>query len=222
MSDYIGSKDDQYSLRGRIYQQLRQDILGGKYKENDELREATIGEELGVSRTPVREALRQLSLEGLVEILPNRGAHVTGISEKDIYDIYMIRSMLEGMCARWATEYITPKQLEEMEESVLLSEFYLEKGDYDQVYKMDSRFHDMLYEASHSKILDHVLSDFHCYVQQARRLSISKENRAFQSTGEHRKILDAIKSHDADLAEQLANHHILNTLTNIRKINNEK
>ena len=95
------------SLSSRVFQRIRDDILKGKYKENDELRENTIGKELGVSRTPVREALRQLELEGLVSIIPNKGAYVTGISPKDVSDIYMIRSMLEGLCARWATENIT-------------------------------------------------------------------------------------------------------------------
>ena len=93
---------DNYSLRGQVFQAIREDILKGRYKENDELREATLGKELGVSRTPVREALRQLKLEGLVKIIPNRGAFVTGISEKDVCDIYMIRSVLEGLCVQMA------------------------------------------------------------------------------------------------------------------------
>ena len=83
-----------HSLSGRVFQKIREDILNGKYKENDELRENTIGRELGVSRTPVREALRQLELEGLVTIIPNRGAYVTGISQKDIWDIYTA-------CSKW-------------------------------------------------------------------------------------------------------------------------
>ena len=98
---------DKYSLRGQVFQEIREDILKGKFKENEELREATLGKELGVSRTPVREALRQLELEGLVHIIPNKGAYVTGITEKDVHDIYMTRSMLEGLCARWAAEHIS-------------------------------------------------------------------------------------------------------------------
>ena len=116
-----------HSLGGRVFQKIREDILNGIYKENDELRENTIGKELGVSRTPVREALRQLELEGLVTIIPNRGAYVTGISHKDIWDIYVIRSMLEGLCARWAVEHITDAQLDELEETILLSEFQMKK-----------------------------------------------------------------------------------------------
>ena len=107
---------DKYSLRGRVFHRLREDILSGKYKEGDELKEVAIGEELGVSRTPVREAFRQLELEGLIQIIPNKGAYVTGITEKDVKDIYMIRSLLEGLCARWACEHITDEQMEEMEE----------------------------------------------------------------------------------------------------------
>ena len=150
------------SLRGRVFQKLREDILSGVYKEHEELREITIGEELGVSRTPVREALRQLEPEGLVTIIPNKGAYVTGITPKDVYDIYKIRSMLEGVCARWATEHITEKQIEELEEVLLLSEFHLQKKGEEkaeQVTELDGKFHKVLYEASDSRILEHVLSD---------------------------------------------------------------
>ena len=108
MGDYNLKEEvtDKYSLRGRVFQKLRDDILNGKYKENDELREVAIGEELGVSRTPVREAFRQLELEGLIRIVPNKGAYVTGITSKDVEDIYMIRALLEGLCAKWATEHM--------------------------------------------------------------------------------------------------------------------
>ena len=142
---------DKYSLRGRVFHRLREDILSGKYKENDELKEVAIGEELGVSRTPVREAFRQLELEGLIQIVPNKGAYVTGITEKDVRDIYMIRSLLEGLCARWATEHITPEQMAEMEENIFLSKFHAEKGHYEQLAQLDNRFHEIMYEACNWK-----------------------------------------------------------------------
>ena len=98
MNDYDIRKtvNDNYSLRGRVFQKIREDILSGKYKEHEELKEVAIGEELGVSRTPVREAFRQLELEGLIQIIPNKGAYVTGITAKDVKDIYMIRSGLNS------------------------------------------------------------------------------------------------------------------------------
>ena len=188
------------SLRGRVFQRLREDILSGVYHEHEELREITIGEELGVSRTPVREALRQLELEGLVTIIPK------------------IRSMLEGMCARWATEHITERQIEELEEVLLLSEFHLQKkgGEQaEQVTELDGQFHKVLYEASNSRILEHVLSDFHKYVQMARAMSVGEKNRAVRSIQEHREILEAIKDRDGELAEELANRHILNVMKNL-------
>ena len=207
-----------HSLRGRVFRRLREDILSGVYQEGDELREITIGEELGVSRTPVREALRQLELEGLVTIIPNKGAYVTGISRKDVADIYQIRSMLEGMCARWATEHITEKQIEELEEVLLLSEFHLRKkneGQAEQVTELDGKFHKILYEASNSRILEHVLSDFHKYVQMARAMSVGEKDRAKKSINEHREILEAIKKHDGEMAGKLANRHILNEMENM-------
>lgn len=209
-----------HSLGGRVFQRIREDILNGRYKENDELRENTIGKELGVSRTPVREALRQLELEGLVTIIPNRGAYVTGISHKDIWDIYKIRSMMEGLCARWATEHITEEQLDELEEAILLSEFQMKKEsgfNAEQVAALDGRFHAILYEASGSRILCHVLTDFHNYVQAARKSSIVSEDRARKSIREHRQILRAIRDRDAEMAEQLANEHIIQVMQNLKK-----
>ena len=211
---------EEYSLRSQVFQTIRDDILKGKYEENDELREATLGKELGVSRTPVREALRQLELEGLVNIFPNKGAYVTGISDKDVHDIYMIRSMLEGLCARWATENITEEQMEELEETILLSEFHMKReGSYnvEQITMLDGRFHAILYEASNSRILSHVLADFHKYVQPARKSSVVSEERARKSIREHKQILRAIRDKDQDLAEQLANEHILHVMQNLKK-----
>lgn len=102
---------DSFTLRGRVYHRIREDILNGRYEPDEELREIAIGKSLGVSRTPVREALRQLELEDLVYIIPNKGAYVKGISQEDIQDIYMIRSRLEGLSARLAAEKITEEQL---------------------------------------------------------------------------------------------------------------
>ena len=174
---------DKYSLRGRVFHKLREDILSGKYKENEELREAAIGDELGVSRTPVREAFRQLELEGLLQIVPNKGAYVTGIMEENIY----------------------------------LSEFHAGKGHAEQLAELDNRFHDILYEASNSKMLEHVLREFHEYVLRVRKKTLSDDARGVQSNAENRQIMEAIKLRDADLAEQLANAHIRKAYQNMVK-----
>lgn len=205
---------DKYSLRGKVYDRIRENILNGVYKEHEELKEATLGEQMGVSRTPVREALRQLELEGLVEIIPNKGARVTGITKKDVEDIYQIRYLLEGLSARWATEHVTEEQLEKMEEILYLTEFHAQKGHYAQVYELDSQFHELMYEASGSKLLNNILSDFHMYVTRIRKISLSNSSRSKNSTEEHRAILDAIKEHDADKAEKCAHDHVTSTIRN--------
>jgi DNA-binding GntR family transcriptional regulator len=206
---------DKYSLRGRVFNKIREDILSGVYQENEELKENTIGMELGVSRTPVREALRQLELEGLVTIIPNKGAYVTGITTKDIHDIYMIRSYLEGLCAKWACEHITEAQIEELDEILYLSEFHARRSHNDQMVDLDNKFHELIYKASGSKILDHVLSDFHHYVERVRKITLSHSSRATKSNEEHALILEAIKKRDGELAERLAHEHIMNTIKNI-------
>jgi len=208
---------DKFSLRGRVFHHLREDILSGKYKEGDELKEVAIGEELGVSRTPVREAFRQLELEGLIQIIPNKGAYVTGITEKDVKDIYMIRSLLEGLCARWACEHITDAQMEEMEENIYLSKFHAQKGHLEQLAELDNRFHEILYEACNSKMLEHQLRDFHEYVLRVRKKTLANVNRGPKSNEEHELLMEAIKAKDADKAEKLANMHMINAYENMVK-----
>lgn len=217
MSNYDVKQEvtDKYSLRGRVFHKLREDILSGRYQEHEELREVAISEEMGVSRTPVREALRQLELEGLIQIIPNKGAYVTGITMKDVKDIYMIRSLLEGLCARWATVNISKEQMEEMEENVYLARFHAEKGHYEQLAQLDNRFHEILYEACDSKILEHQLKDFHEYVLRVRKKTLANVNRGLKSNEEHSRIMEAIKAGDADKAEELANRHILNAYENM-------
>jgi len=206
---------DKYSLRGRVFNKIRDDILSGKYKEGEELREVTIGEELGVSRTPVREAFRQLELEGLIQIVPNKGAYVTGITVKDVKDIYMIRSKLEGLCAYWATFHITKEQMEELEENIYLSKFHAKKGHSEQIAELDNRFHEVLYEACNSKMLEHQLRDFHDYVLRVRKKTLSQFKRSTESTMEHEQIFEAIKNKQAHEAERLANQHIVNAYKNM-------
>ena len=210
--------DDHYSLSSRVFHTIREDILNGKYQANEELKEKSIGEERGVSRTPVREALRQLELEGLVHIIPNKGAFVENVTLKDIKDIYEIRSLLEGLCARWAANNITKEQLEELEETVFLSDFHFSKENWDQMVELDNRFHEIVYEACGSKELTRVLRDYHHYLQRIRKITLEQKTRARASMDEHCKIAEALKARDAAEAERCASIHIRNTISNMDKI----
>ena len=210
--------EDNYSLGSRVFHKIREGILSGKYAANEELKEKNIGDELGVSRTPVREALRQLELEGLVSIIPNKGAYVVGLSKKDIRDIYEMRSLLEGLCAKWAAVNVTEEQLNELEENIFLSEFHAGKQNWEQMVELDNRFHEILYLASGSKELRHVLSDYHQYVQRVRKITLAEAKRVQESTEEHKVIVEALKKHDPEKAEEAATIHIRNTVSNMDKI----
>ena len=210
--------EDKHSLGSRVFHTIREDILAGKYAPNEELKEKTIGEELGVSRTPVREALRQLELEGLVSIIPNKGAYVVGITQKDMQDIYEIRCRLEGLCAAWAAKNISKEQLDELEEIVFRAEFHAKKGNAEQLVELDNKFHETLYAAAGSKELQRVLSDFHHYLQRVRKVTLMDEKRATESNSEHMMIVEALKEHDAKKAEKLATQHISSTAKNMDRV----
>ncbi|MCI5517343.1 MAG: GntR family transcriptional regulator [Roseburia sp.] len=210
--------EDNYSLGSRVFHKIREGILSGKYAANEELKEKNIGDELGVSRTPVREALRQLELEGLVSIIPNKGAYVVGLSKKDIRDIYEMRSLLEGLCAKWAAVNVTEEQLNELEENIFLSEFHAGKQNWEQMVELDNRFHEILYLASGSKELKHILTDYHQYVQRVRKVTLAEAKRVQESTEEHKVIVEALKKHDPEKAEEAATIHIRNTVSNMDKI----
>ena len=199
---------NEYSLTEKIYHHLRSDILTGVFRDKEELKENTVAKRYGVSRTPVREAIRQLALEGLVDTIPNKGAFVHSIHQKDVNDAYAMRSLLEGLAARWAVVNITAEQLEEMEEILYMSEYYRKKENWEQVYICDNKFHDLLYAASGSYLLEHTLSTLHEYVQKVRKYVLTDEERAKISFEEHGEILNAIRNRQADEAEKLAIHHM--------------
>lgn len=210
--------EDKYSLSARVFQKIREGILSGKYSAAEELKEKSIGDELGVSRTPVREALRQLELEGLVSIIPNKGAYVVGVSLQDIRDIYEMRVLLEGLCAQWAALKVSDVQLAELEENIYLSEFHCQKQNWEQIVELDNRFHELLYEASGSRELQRVLTEYHQYVQRIRRITLSQQRRVKNSTEEHKQIVEALKAHDPRLAQKKAKMHIRSTISNMDHI----
>ena len=201
-------ENDSGSLRLRVFNSLENDILSGKYAEGDSLNEIKLSQQLGVSRTPVREALMQLELEGLVKNIPNKGALVIGVSEKDIEDIFAIRIRIEGLASRLCAENIGAEELTALEKIVELQEFYLMKSDNEQLSRLDGDFHKLIYTSSGSRPLRSMLSNFHNYIKRARDISVNVNGRAEKSVAEHRGILEAIRSGNAVLAESLTAEHI--------------
>ena len=213
---------DDRSLRIRVFNAIENAILDGEYKDGDSMNELRLSKELGVSRTPVREALMQLELEGLVKNIPNKGAVVVGVSEQDTRDIYEIRIRIEGLASRLCAEKITEEELHALEKIVDLQEFYLMKNDTEQIWKLDGDFHKIIYDASRSRPLRFMLSNFHNYIKKARDHSLHAEGRAEKAVAEHRAILSAIKDNDGELAEKLTAEHITNAEFNLFSRNEEE
>lgn len=204
------SSDNMGSLRSKVFEKLQNAIIEGQLKDGENLTEVRLSNDLGVSRTPVREAIRQLELEGLVEYIPNKGAVVKGISEKDIGDIFEIRVLIEGLAARWAAAGISDEELNALERALELQEFFTGKNDVEQLMKIDTLFHDIIFSACGSRPLIHVLRMFHKYVQRARCQSLATPQRAEKVYEEHRAIYLALKEHKARRAEELMFIHVKN------------
>lgn len=205
------------SLSEYVFDTIREDILNGKYKQNDLLKENALASELGVSRTPVREALKQLELEGLVLLIPNKGASVIGFSKKDVKDIYEMRALLEGLCVRKAIENINDDIINELFEILDLNSYYLSKGKMDAIVELDNKFHQVIYKAANSRMINQTLSDFHHYLERMRKTTLNDIERAKKSHIEHQKIANAIKEKKVEEAEKYAREHINNTMINIEK-----
>lgn len=201
------------SIAEQIFEQLEREILSGKYSKGDVVSELKLSEELGVSRTPVREAISRLIQERLLKE-GVKGLEVVGISKDDVMDMYEVRSRLEGLAAAKAAAHATPGKLAEMEETLEMQRFFIQKqiqsGEdrSEKIRDLDSQFHELLYEASGSQVLIDVLQLMHKKITKYRKASMSRSNRAQESWNEHRAIYAALVAGDVESAEAAAIEHI--------------
>lgn len=201
---------DAQQMRDQVYQRLRRAIFQGRLKPGERLVERKLAEQLGVSRTPVREAIRMLELEGLVYHQPRIGAVVAEIDDSEVLEIYRIRAVLEGLAARMAAERIEPEGLKELE---LLYE-KMQKTlveDPANVDKVHREFNDLIYRAAGSPRLYNMVTTLADYVIRYANIGYSNPERLRQANNEHRQLLEAIKLRDGDLAERVAREHIENS-----------
>ena len=203
------------SLESQVYLRLEEEISSGELCHGKVLTENELSARLGVSRTPVRAALRRLCEEGLVEISPNRGATVIGVSTHDLIDTYEIRMRLEGLASSLAAERISPDEKARLTEAVEMSEYYINKKDFEHIKELDTEFHSIIYEASGSRMLCRILKELHRNIRRYRKLSLSVPGRLEQSIEEHREIYRAIISGCKEDAERLTSLHIERALNNL-------
>ena len=206
------------TLVNQVFEQLETSILDGSVPAGDTLNELKLSSIMGVSRTPVREAMRMLEQKNLVRLVPNKGAVVLGVDRKDLLDVLTIRSYIEGLASRWAAENITEAKRKALREIVDLQEFYFLKSDPDKISEMDSRFHETIFRFCDSRKLEYMLKDLHHMILRFRRLSIAESSRTEKAIAEHRSILEAICSGDGDEAERYTVEHINNAKENLLKV----
>lgn len=201
-------KLDSYKpLREIVFESMREAIISGILKPGERLMEIQLAEEMGVSRTPVREAIRKLELEGFVVMIPRKGAYVAGVSLKDMADVFEIRAALEGLAAGLAAERITEDELEQMERILLFDESQM---DLDKFVESDTDFHALIYKASRNERLVQILGNLREHFQRFRSTSLAVPGRIKIAIEEHRSIVEALGSHNIAEAQELASAHIAN------------
>nr|WP_280634484.1 GntR family transcriptional regulator [Clostridium aminobutyricum] len=190
---------------------LRDRILKGEYVIGEKIIENQIAAELCVSRTPIRDAFRQLEYEGLIDYIPHRGSFAKGFTRQDMEDIYSVRKALEQLAVEWAIERIDDAEIEKLQEQMELMEFYTKRKDCEKVMDINVAFHEIIYSAARSRFLAQILKSYQDYVQQARRATVSDEENLPVIAAEHKDILQAIMLKDVEEARNRIGIHLDNS-----------
>jgi len=199
-------------LSTALVSKLRIEILTERIRPGEKLTEQTISKTYGVSRTPIREALKSLESEGLVEMIPNRGAFVTGMSESDIRDIFILRMQSEMQAVHWAIERRTQEEMETIEETLEFMRFYTERGDAKRMSTINVSFHSQIAEASHNRILIENLSRVQNYIRYSLHVSPYRESDLDTLFKEHKSIYNAFKHNDPEAGAAAMKKHVENSL----------
>lgn len=209
------SLDEYLPLRDVVFKTLRQAILTGELKPGERLMEIHLANRLGVSRTPIREAIRMLELEGLVTMIPRKGAEVSRISKQDISDVLEVRASLDALAVRLCCERITDEEISRLEDAATAFSKAIASGDLTEVARADVDFHDIIVEASQNKRLVQMVNNLAERVYRYRLEYIKDKSSHKNLIKEHREILDFIKAGDARNAEEAIISHVKNQETAI-------
>ena len=203
--------DSYQPLREVVCETLREAIRSGVLKPGERLMEIQLADELGVSRTPVREAMRKLELEGYVIMLPRRGTYVANISIRDINEVFEIRTTLDALASGLAAERITEEELEQLERLLVSIGENIETRNMKKVVEDDMEFHDILYKASRNQRLVGIISNLREQMTRFRSMSMSYPGRLKKTLEEHSRLVEAIAQRDVELAQKLAVEHMENS-----------
>ena len=198
------------SLRKLVVERPREAIQSSVLKPGQRLMEIQLAEALGVSRTPVREAMRELEMEGFVIMIPRRGTYVSDLSLKDITQVFEIRTVMEELAASLAAVRITEEELAELERILVMISGYIRENNQADFLKADVQFHQILYEASRNKWLIEIINNLRDHLMRFRSISTLYPGRLAQTWEEHRQLVEAIASHNVEKAKKVAVLHMAN------------
>lgn len=210
ISNFTVNMDEYLPLRDVVFKTLRQAILKGELKPGERLMEIALAEKLGVSRTPIREAIRKLELEGLVVMVPRKGAHVANITEKDLNDVLEVRIGLENMAIDKACCLMKKEQFQELKAAEEHFSRILQKGDLTQLAEADVAFHEIIYRASNNERLLQLLGNLREVIYRYRIEYLKDEATREKLAEEHAEIYEAISARDASKAKAFTFSHIEN------------
>ncbi len=191
------------TLREKILETIREAILKGTLKAGEKVAEPELAERFGISRTPIREAFRQLESEGYLTVIPRKGAVVTSLSERDVEEFYAIKSILEGYAARMAAENLSDKDIEKLESINERLQQLADDEDVKNFFKVHNEFHDLFIRAAGNEKLRELIGQMMMRFNRLRMASLSLPGRMKISVDEHKKIIEAFKAHNGEKADNL-------------------
>ena len=194
------------TLREKILEMIRDAILKGTMKPGERVSEPELAERFGISRTPIREAFRQLESEGYLEVIPRKGAVVASLSERDIEEFYAIKIILEGFAAKMAAENLTEKDIERLESINERLQKIADEGDVKNFFRVHNEFHDLFIKAAGNEKLYEMINQLVMKFKRLRLASLSQPGRMEISVEEHRNMIEAFKNHDGERADSLVRH----------------
>ena len=211
MSEYL-------PLRDVVFNTLRQAILRGELKPGERLMEIQLANKLGVSRTPIREAIRKLELEGLVLMIPRKGAEVADISEKSLRDVLEVRKVLEELAVKLTCDKIKSAQIGELRHAAEGFRKTLKSSDITQIAEADVRFHDVIYEATDNQKLIQLLNNLREQMYRYRVEYLKNDDVYPALIEEHQKIYEGLKRKDKETVVKIVGNHVVNQEIMVKNI----
>lgn len=197
-------------LRDVVFNTLRQAILRGELEPGERLMEIQLANKLGVSRTPIREAIRKLELEGLVLMIPRKGAEVAEITEKSLRDVLEVRGSLEELSVELACDRITEEQIVQLKEAAKSFEEALQSGDVTVYAEADVKFHDIIYNATDNQRLVQLLYNLREQMYRYRVEYLKRKEVHQTLLAEHKYIIECIERRDKEAAKKAISTHVEN------------